>query len=201
MMSIPNILSLGRLILVPVFAVLFFAAPEYSWTAALVLLVSGITDFLDGFIARKYNQITQLGKILDPLADKLTQLSVCICLAIRHKEFIIILCLLVIKEFIMLIAGYRLLRDGHKLPSSKWFGKVSTVVFYIVMIYAVWNARIPSSTLGLLVWIMLIFAALAFILYIPEFFKLKKKETGGQVTCKEIWKASVEKQDDKGRQS
>ncbi len=64
MMSIPNILSLGRLILVPVFAVLFFAAPEYSWTAALVLLVSGITDFLDGFIARKYQSDYPAGKDL-----------------------------------------------------------------------------------------------------------------------------------------
>ncbi len=139
---------------------------------------------------------------MDPLADKLTQLSVCICLAIRHKEFIIILCLLVTKRVYNVNSGIPpAARTAHKLPSSRWFGKVSTVVFYIVMIYAVWNARIPSSTLGLLVWIMLIFAALAFILYIPEFFKLKKKETGGQVTCKEIWKASVEKQDDKGRQS
>lgn len=200
-MNIPNVLSLGRIVLVPVFVILFFAAPDYSWVAALILMVSGITDFLDGFIARKYNKITHLGKILDPLADKLTQLSVCICLAIRHKEFIIILCLLVAKEFIMLVAGYRLLRKGHKLPSSRWFGKVSTVVFYLVMIYAVFNVHISNMLLASLVWIMVGFGALAFILYIPEFFKLKNKETEGNKTCKEILKASVQQTDQTGHQS
>ena len=190
-MSIPNVLSLFRIVLIPVFAVIFFAAPEYSWVAAVILTVSGLTDFLDGFIARKFNQITQLGKILDPLADKLTQLTACICLAIRHKEFIIILCLLVAKEFIMLIAGCVLLRSGYKLPSSRWFGKVSTVVFYLVMVYAIWNPTLPTAQLGILVLVMLAFAVLAFALYIPEFFKLRKKEAPGQVTCAEFWQNTV----------
>ena len=86
----------------------------------------------------------------------------------------------------MLVAGYRLLRKGHKLPSSRWFGKVSTVVFYLVMIYAVFNVHISNMLLASLVWIMVGFAAFAFILYIPEFFKLKNKETEGNKTCKEI---------------
>ncbi len=101
----------------------------------------------------------------------------------------------------MLIAGYRLLRKGHKLPSSKWFGKVSTVVFYLVMIYVVCNVHISNALLAALVWIMVGFAALAFVLYIPEFFKLKNRETDGSKTCKEILKASVQRTDHSEHQS
>jgi cardiolipin synthase len=191
-MNVPNLLSLFRIILVPIFVITFFAVPENGILSASILMISGITDFLDGFIARKFHLITQLGKILDPLADKLTQLSVCVCLAIRHKEFIIILCLLIAKEIIMLIAGFVLLKKGHRLPSSRWFGKVSTVVFYLVMIYVVCNVAISNFQLAILVWIMVGFAVLAFILYIPEFFKLKQKKTNGEMTCAEILKSSVE---------
>lgn len=193
-MNLPNVLSLSRIILVPIFVVVFFLFPEYSVIAAVILLVSGITDFLDGMLARKLNQITQLGKILDPLADKLTQLTVFICLAIRHKEFIIILCLIVAKEIIMLIIGFRLLREGYMLPSAKWFGKVSTVVFYLIMIYVVYDVGITNHHLAVLVNTMLVFAAMSFLMYIPEFFKLKKTETGGQKSCAEIISSVVKEE-------
>ena len=175
-MNLPNLLSLLRILLVPVFVAVYFAVPDSGIVGAVILVVSGITDCLDGFIARRFNMITQLGKILDPLADKLTQLAVCICLAIRHKEFIIILCLLILKEFIMLIAGYQLLRKGVKLPSSRWYGKVSTVVFYIVMTYAVYDTGISNAKLAVLVWIAVIFAVVAFVHYMPQFFKLNQSK-------------------------
>lgn len=176
-MSIPNILSIIRIVLVPIFALTFLLLPDQSHLAAVVLLISGFTDLLDGYIARRFNQVTQLGKLLDPLADKLTQLVACVCLAIRHKEFIIILCLLIVKEIIMLIAGYKLIRQGQKLPSSKWFGKVATVVFYFVMVIAVFDASISNMLLAVLVWTAVVFAVLAFILYIPEFKKLNQPKT------------------------
>ena len=179
-MTIPNCLTILRLLLVPAFLGVFFAFPQEGIWAAGILLLSGATDVLDGWIARKFHQTSQLGKILDPFADKLTQLSVCVCLAIRHKEFIIILCLLILKEFIMLIAGFHLIRKGVKLPSSKWFGKVSTVVFYLVMPYIVYEVDISNFWLALLAWTAVVFAAAAFLQYIPEYLKLRaqvKKDT------------------------
>ncbi|MGI5959162.1 MAG: CDP-alcohol phosphatidyltransferase family protein [Massiliimalia sp.] len=171
-MSIPNLLSIGRMILVPIFVITFFGYPDHGLVSALILVLSGITDCLDGMIARKFNMITSLGKILDPLADKLTQLAVCICLAIRHKEFIIILCLLIAKELIMLIAGFYLIRRGTKIPSSRWFGKVATVVFYCVMVYIVYDVHVPMGVMGILIGVVILFAVLAFIQYIPQFKKL-----------------------------
>ncbi len=172
-MTIPNCLTIFRILLVPAFLAAFFCFPEQGLWAAGILLLSGVTDVCDGWIARKFHQTSQLGKILDPFADKLTQLSVCVCLAIRHKEFIIILCLLILKEFIMLIAGFQLIRKGVKLPSSRWFGKVSTVVFYLAMTYIVYQTDISNLKLAVLAWISVLFAVAAFIQYIPEYRKLR----------------------------
>lgn len=181
-MSIPNILSIGRIVLIPIFIVSFFSGPENGPLSALILVVSGLTDCADGLIARKFHMVTQLGKILDPLADKLTQLAVCVCLAIRHKEFIIILCLLIAKEFIMLIAGFYLIRQGTKIPSSRWFGKVATVVFYCVMVYLVYYPRVSAQWMGILIGVVIVFAVAAFLQYIPQFKKLlsaqKQQDSG-----------------------
>lgn len=171
-MTIPNWLSVFRIVLIPVFIVTFFLFPENGLWAALVLILSGVTDVLDGWIARTFHQISQLGKWLDPFADKLTQVTVCICLAIRHKEFIIILCLLALKEFIMLVVGVYFYRKGVKIPSSRWFGKVFTVVFYLVMTYIVLKVEISTLWLNLLGWTVVGFAVLAFVRYVPVGLKL-----------------------------
>lgn len=171
-MTIPNQLSIFRIVLIPVFIVIFFLFPENGLWAALILLISGATDVLDGWIARTFNQISQLGKWLDPFADKLTQVTVSICLAIRHKEFIIILCLLVAKEIIMLTAGIYFYRKKVKIPSSKWFGKVFTVVFYLVMAYIIFDVKISVLWLNILGWTLVAFAVLAFVRYVPVGLKL-----------------------------
>ena len=102
-MNIPNALSLVRIVLLPVFATLYLMSNQYSnllyWSFG-VLLLSGITDSLDGIIARKFNQITELGKILDPVADKLTQVTVVLCLAVRSLELIPLLIICFAKELI-----------------------------------------------------------------------------------------------------
>lgn len=173
-MNLPNILSIFRIVLIPIFLIVFLQQPPNGMLCAVILIVSGLTDCLDGFLARKLNMVTQLGKLLDPLADKLTQLAVSVCLAIRHKEFIIILCLLILKEFIMLLGGFKLIRQGVKLPSSKWFGKLATIVFYLVMTYIVYDVHISAFTMSILIWVVLAFAVLAFVQYVPEFLKLNK---------------------------
>ena len=89
--------------------------PDYIWLSAIILLISGLTDVVDGIIARKCNMITQLGKILDPLADKLTQASVGIALCIRHPELIPFVIIFVVKEILMLVGGCVLVKSGKTI--------------------------------------------------------------------------------------
>lgn len=175
-MSIPNLLSVFRLLLIPVFLLVFFLMPEQSWLAGLVLVVSGASDVADGIIARKFNMVTQLGKVLDPAADKLTQAAVCIALCVRHKELILLAVIFVLKELCMLAGGCLLVKSGKKIRSSKWFGKLATVVLYAVMFLIIVIPGIPKWGLYLLCGISIGFVLFAFIMYIPEFLKIKKSE-------------------------
>ncbi|MDE7389536.1 MAG: CDP-alcohol phosphatidyltransferase family protein [Lachnospiraceae bacterium] len=128
-LTVPNFLSLFRIILIIPFVLLFSSGKIFS--ALTVLIISGITDCLDGFIARKFNQVSQLGKYLDPLADKLTLIAVCICLSMKYRYFLPILCILAVKEIVVLIGAVYLLCHCVNPPQAKWFGKAATVSFYL----------------------------------------------------------------------
>ncbi|HAH79072.1 MAG TPA: CDP-alcohol phosphatidyltransferase family protein [Ruminococcaceae bacterium] len=128
--NIPNALTAVRFVLIFPF-VFYFISNEYL-KAGIVLLVSGLTDLLDGWIARQFNQSTELGQMLDPLADKLTQASVAICLAVEEPVLIPLLAIFVVKEALMVTAAIFLIGKNKKKPSgSKWYGKAATVLFYI----------------------------------------------------------------------
>ena len=136
--TIPNILSVFRIILAPVFAYFYFCDMQnhYVW-ATVILLVSGATDILDGVIARKFNLITTLGKILDPIADKLTQAFIIVCLFINHYNdkdslLVYVVILLFAKEFTMLLGAIVLFKSGTRTSSSKWWGKLGTVLVYFL---------------------------------------------------------------------
>jgi len=167
-------LSILRLILIPIFVMMFLSNFRYSGIiAAGILILSGITDMLDGIIARKFNMTSALGRILDPLADKLTQATICICLVIRRVDpfSFWLLFLLILKEFVMIGAGANIIRKGKELMSSKWFGKLGTVVFYSAMILIIAfkpTDRIMNMLL-VLVFILMIFSL---IMYAPLFLKI-----------------------------
>lgn len=169
-------LSIFRLLLIPVFLVVYFLFPEQAWWAAIIVVVSGLTDVADGIIARKFNQVTQLGKILDPLADKLTQASVVIALCIHHRELIFLAVVFCLKELFMLIGGCVLVKSGKKIQSAKWFGKAATVVLYTVM-FATIILPLPSVALWILCGVAVCFVLFAFVMYIPEFMKQKKADS------------------------
>lgn len=95
--TIPNILSLFRLLLIPVIVWLYVFRQDYLWTTA-ILALSGITDIIDGIIARKCNMISDFGKAFDPVADKLTQIAMLFCLVSRFQWMLLPLCVLVVKE-------------------------------------------------------------------------------------------------------
>lgn len=178
--NIPNALSVLRLLLVPVFAVLYLN--EIDMWAFGVLLLSGVTDLLDGVIARRFNQITDCGKLLDPLADKLTQVAVAVCLATRYPALLTLMAVCLIKEGCQAIGGIILLRKRTTVRGSKWFGKVSTVVFYACMLamvlwYDVMHPAVAWALIGLAGFTMLA----AFMGYMRLFiciFREQKKDSG-----------------------
>lgn len=140
--SIPNILSYFRLLLIPLFIVLYV---QEDFTEALITLAaSGLSDILDGRIARKYDMVTDLGKVLDPVADKLTQCAMMICVAMRYPAMWWLLGLHVVKEAVMLIMGWYVLKRTDTVNSAIWVGKLCTGVIYAVMMLHVILPHLPQ---------------------------------------------------------
>ena len=174
--NIPNTLSLVRILLIPVFLVLYLSDSVAQEWAFLTLLVSGITDMLDGVIARKFNQITDCGKLLDPLSDKLTQVAVVVALTTRYTELLPLTILCFVKELCQGVGGVILLKKGSAVRGSKWFGKMSTVVFYICMLILV----LWSDDLYALRWVLIGVAGasmlMAFLGYLQMFIAISQEE-------------------------
>ena len=143
---IPNILTIARFFLIP-FVIYFLVVDNYL-LAFIFLTISGLTDVLDGTIARKFNFITNFGKLIDPLADKVTQLSVLLTLTIRGIIPVWMIVIVAIKEATM-IAGASFLYGKELVVSSKWYGKLSTVLFYIAIVCSFgiryWNTGLAGS--------------------------------------------------------
>ncbi|CDA20063.1 cDP-diacylglycerol-glycerol-3-phosphate 3-phosphatidyltransferase [Ruminococcus sp. CAG:488] len=194
--TIPNWLSFARIIMVPVFAYLFLndSIPNNIIWAVFVLALSGLSDCLDGKIARRFNQISDLGKVLDPVADKLTQITIAVLLYIRFssstdsliKTFSWIFLVFIIKEFVMVLFGGIMIAIGLKPSAAEIYGKVATCVFYFVMIAlfafapdvgafnSLWT--IPDTMLIVLVAISALLTVVAFVSYLPGVFKQFKEK-------------------------
>ena len=140
-LTIPNLLSLLRLMMIPLFVWLYLHGHD-GWTAA-VLLLSGATDVVDGYIARHYNQVSDFGKAFDPVADKLTQASMLLCLTTRHPAMLVPLILLVIKEIFAAVFGIIVIRRTGEVKGAEWHGKAATMLLYGMMILHVLWKDIP----------------------------------------------------------
>lgn len=172
--GIPNWLSILRLVLIPVFITVYFLdIPLSGIYAALVLIFSGATDVADGIIARKFNMTSALGRILDPLADKLTQATICICLVVSRAAPEWILYILIAKELIMIIVGANFVRKGKEIMSSKWFGKVGTVLFYTVMISII-AFKPELKIVYIMLCVVLAYMIFSFGMYVPFALKIIK---------------------------
>lgn len=170
--TIPNLLSLFRLVLIPVYVVLYLDAenPEEHFIAGGILAVSCLTDLIDGKIARHFNMISTLGKILDPLADKLTQLALTICLSIKYPVMRVVLVLFLVKEIFQTTAGIFFLRKGKMLPGALLAGKVCTTVFFISLIILVLLPNLSQTFVTSVAFIDLLFLSYSFITYIFAYF-------------------------------
>lgn len=169
--NIPNALSLVRILLIPVFLVLYLN--RLDWWAFGVLAFSGLTDMLDGFIARHFNQITDCGKLLDPISDKLTQVGVLVALATRYRELMPLVFLCGAKETCQAIGGVIMLKRRCAVQGSLWFGKLSTVVFYVCMLVLVVSTLFGVTLTPGLRWLVSALAGtcmlMAFVGYLRVF--------------------------------
>lgn len=185
---IPNALTIVRFILIP-FIIVYIAQDKYI-EAFIFLTISGLTDVLDGIIARKFNFITNFGKLIDPLADKTTQVSILVTLALKDIIPMWILVIVFIKEFVM-VAGASFLYGKELVVSSKWYGKLSTVLFYLAIVASFgiryWNsiALTPGNSATTLpefdiyiYYLALVATVFSLIMYYITFYKqgyLKKE--------------------------
>ncbi len=138
-LSIPNLLSLFRLVLIPVYILIYLNAEQTTdyVVAASILAVSCLTDLIDGKIARHFNMITTLGKLLDPVADKATQFTLTVCLAIKHPVLWNLAGLFVLKEGFQFVAGLITYRKGKMLTGALISGKICTTILFITLILLV----------------------------------------------------------------
>lgn len=184
-MNIPNTLTVFRIIMIPFFCVFFVMGPQYYPYAGIVLVLSGLSDMFDGFLARKLHQETEIGKILDPVADKLTLGAVVISMwFVYHKNYpwiTLALGIMFVKELLMAIGGLVIVKKGRKLVKAKWWGKVATVVFYACMISIVaLNIFANDLRLEIIVPVIALFAAVIMLIALGMYFRMGLKILRGE---------------------
>lgn len=178
LVSLPNILTYIRIILIFIFIYFFQQEMQYkSIYLGGILILSGLSDVLDGMIARKFNMVTEIGKCLDPIADKLTQFVLLLCLLGKYPMAWIVLGIFVTKEIVVTIVGFVVIHIQGRNEGAKWYGKLSTVIFYIVVIILVLFNQINIRLANVLLCISGIALIIAFFGYIRQYLViLLKKE-------------------------
>ena len=166
-MSIPNMISIGRIFLVPVFALLYTQGKVMA--AMGVLLLAAASDVLDGAIARRFHMETELGRALDPIADKLIQAAMMLCALWRTPSVWLLLGLHLLRELSLGVMSLHVLRITGHVYSAKWYGKVCTACVYVVMIAALAFPQIPDRIIDLGVMICTLLMALCLLGYMLNF--------------------------------
>ena len=166
--TVPNLLSLFRLFLIPVYMVIYLNArrPEDYFLAGSILAVSCLTDMIDGRIARQFHMVTNLGKLLDPLADKATQFTLTFCLSLRYPVLRSVLMLFIIKELFQLGAGLIHLRRGKILSGALIPGKICTAVLFVSLILLVLMPNLPQNGVNALAVTDFCFLSWSFCAYL-----------------------------------
>ncbi|QFR63853.1 CDP-alcohol phosphatidyltransferase family protein [Schleiferilactobacillus harbinensis] len=172
MRHIPNILSSLRLIFLPVF--LYFALQGQFLPAGILITIISLTDLLDGYLARRNNWISQVGKVLDPLADKLTQISVIIVFFIHLPQYRWIFWILLGKEAVMLAGAGLLMYLGVKLPGAAMWGKVATALFYVTAVLVLLFPQLPSPLVTTLFIASAVTAVVSVTLYVPQYIRYRR---------------------------
>ena len=167
-MNIPNLLTMIRFFLIPIFLVVFFSGHEI--VAFGILLIAGITDVVDGYVARKYNLVTDLGIMLDPLADKLMMLTVIISLLISGKISILVALLIFIRDVGMIVSSVFFHFRGKKTVPANTLGKLTTFLFYLAVLFIIFKFPYYMEFL----WLVVLFAFFTTVIYFVEFRKMNR---------------------------
>ena len=167
-LSIPNLLSLFRLALIPVYMLIYLNAtqPSHYYLSAAILAVSCLTDLIDGKIARRFNMVTTLGILLDPVADKATQFTLILCLAMRYPVLWYLVATFVVKEGFQLIAGSLILRKGKILDGALLTGKICTTVLFVSLIILIMIPTMAEEHVAIITAIDIAFMIISFIGYV-----------------------------------
>ena len=169
--TIPNVLSLLRIALIPVI-VITYVVQNNNLAAVILVILSFLTDVVDGWIARRFHMISKIGKVLDPAADKLTQAAILICLVFRFPHMIYPAVFIFIKEFTILGFGIYMYRNTGKVKGALWYGKAATGLLYATFaIHLIWPS-LPSWLSDLLIILCMAMMIYAFVMYMIRIFNV-----------------------------
>ena len=178
--TVPNMLSLFRLCLIPVIVWLYCFRKDYFLTT-ITLALSGATDIVDGIIARKFNMISDLGKALDPVADKLTQIVTLFCLVTRFPTMLIPLIILTVKELLAATLNTITIKKTGKVFGALWHGKINTVLLYAMMlVHLIWF-NIPAAVSNTLIAVCTAMMLFSSVLYSLRSIRILKKQKQGEI--------------------
>ena len=181
--TIPNILSVCRILMIPVFIWAYCFRKEYL-LAFLILCLSGTTDLVDGFIARMFHMVSNLGKALDPIADKVTQGAVLLCLGIRFPQMFFLAGLLAAKEITTGLMSLSAIRKTKEVKSADWHGKITTCLLYFTMLLHILWGEIPQTASLFLTVVCVIVMTVSFVMYFRRNIALlRSKEPTGDGGC------------------
>lgn len=166
-MNIPNILTAVRFMLIPFFGYYLYTRKYYL--AVALFLLGGLTDVLDGYVARKFSLVTSWGKLADPLADKLMQITALALLTVQNKIPILILAIVIVKETFMGIGGIVLYKQNDYVVSANWYGKLATVIFYFAIVMVLFKSPYSKLFISIAVLVTLF----AFLRYLSVYFRVK----------------------------
>lgn len=176
--TIPNLIGYLRILLIPVFCWLYIRADspaDYMWATGVVLF-SSFTDLFDGMLARKLNQVTDLGKILDPVADKLTHGAMAICLLTRYPLMWALLALMLLKEGYMAFMGLKYLKQGHMMNGAMWYGKVCTASLFAGMVVLFFGYGFKRVWANTIIAVLMGIMAVTLLLYIRFYSKTEASD-------------------------
>lgn len=169
--TIPNMMSFFRIALIPFIIWAYFGMKSVTVTVILIA-VSAVTDILDGWVARRFNQVSEFGIFIDPVADKLTQGTLLLCLIPKYKLIIALVAVFVTREVIMFFAGLKVKLVTDRLQSAKWYGKVNTVVVEGVIMALIIFTKIPRTVANVLICICIVSVIVSLILYLAGYRKV-----------------------------
>lgn len=169
--SIPNLMGYFRILLIPVFCYVYCTAQSNRdyYIASGIVLLSSLTDMFDGKIARRFHMITELGKALDPIADKLTHAALAFCLATRYPLMWALIALMAVKEGYMGLMGLKYLKKGRKLDGAMWYGKVCTALLFVTLLALFLFPELPLAAVNVMIGVMMAVMLFTLCMYVPVF--------------------------------